>query len=390
MQPVQDLSIEDRVSRTQYQYTLRIRIQGARHLVRHGWCSACTRFPSCATWRATSRTRACGRYWIIDRSTASRLGLTPQMIDDTLYDAFGQRLVSTIFTELNQYRVILEVKPRVPERAGGAGGHLRAIAVRQSGAPERDHPAVRADRPALHQSPGPVPGRDRVLQPGARRVARRGGAGHRSGPAGAGHAGQHPGSLSGGGGGVPRVARQRADPDPGSGADGVYRAGCPLRELHPSDHDPVDAAVRRDGRVARADADADRPGCSRGDRHHPVDRHRHEERHHDDRLRAGGGAPRRQAAARGDLSGVPAALPADLDDYAGGAAGRAAAGTRRRRGRGAAQPAGHRHRRRLDRESAADALHHAGDLPGIRSAGAASGAPRAQGSGSAALGEERP
>ena len=51
---------------------------------------------------------------MIDRDTASRLGITPQMIDDTLYDAFGQRQVSTIFTQLNQYHVVLEVKPRVP------------------------------------------------------------------------------------------------------------------------------------------------------------------------------------------------------------------------------------------------------------------------------------
>src|SRR5207245_775341 len=47
----------------------------------------------------------------IDRDTASRLGVTPQMIDDTLYDAFGQRQVSTIFTQLNQYHVVLEVNP---------------------------------------------------------------------------------------------------------------------------------------------------------------------------------------------------------------------------------------------------------------------------------------
>src|SRR5438045_5176693 len=49
---------------------------------------------------------------VIDRDTASRLGILPQTIDDTLYDAFGQRQVSTIFTQLNQYRVILEVQPQ--------------------------------------------------------------------------------------------------------------------------------------------------------------------------------------------------------------------------------------------------------------------------------------
>ncbi len=48
---------------------------------------------------------------VIDRATASRLGITPEMIDDTLYDAFGQRQVSTMFTQLNQYHVVLEVDP---------------------------------------------------------------------------------------------------------------------------------------------------------------------------------------------------------------------------------------------------------------------------------------
>ena len=48
---------------------------------------------------------------VIDRNTASRFGITPQMIDDTLYDAFGQRQISIMFTQLNQYRVVLEVKP---------------------------------------------------------------------------------------------------------------------------------------------------------------------------------------------------------------------------------------------------------------------------------------
>src|SRR5208337_3734885 len=47
----------------------------------------------------------------IDRSTASRYGISTQLLDDTLYDAFGQRQISTIFTQLNQYRVVLEVKP---------------------------------------------------------------------------------------------------------------------------------------------------------------------------------------------------------------------------------------------------------------------------------------
>ena len=58
-----------------------------------------------------NRTRGCRHPLTIDRATASRLGVTPSVIDNTLYSAYGQRIVSTIFTQLNQYRVILEVKP---------------------------------------------------------------------------------------------------------------------------------------------------------------------------------------------------------------------------------------------------------------------------------------
>ena len=64
-----------------------------------------------ATWPAISRCRACRRRLVFDRDTASRLGITPSTIDQTLYDAYGQREVSTMFTQLNQYHVVLEVKP---------------------------------------------------------------------------------------------------------------------------------------------------------------------------------------------------------------------------------------------------------------------------------------
>ena len=82
----------------------------------------------------------------IDRSTASRLGITPQMIDDTLYDAFGQRQVSTMYTQLNQYHVVMEVEPRYWQRPET----LRDIYVRspdgRAGAAQRVH--VATSRPA--------------------------------------------------------------------------------------------------------------------------------------------------------------------------------------------------------------------------------------------------
>jgi multidrug efflux pump len=78
---------------------------------------------------------------VIDRSTASRLGITPQLIDDTLYDAFGQRQVSTIFTQLNQYRVVLAVKPGFQQNPsslqtiylrGASGGQVPLGAIAQA------------------------------------------------------------------------------------------------------------------------------------------------------------------------------------------------------------------------------------------------------------------
>ncbi len=70
---------------------------------------------------------------VIDRDTAARLGITPQTIDDTLYDAFGQRQVSTMYTQLNQYHVVMEVAPRVlaePRDAAATSTSARRTARR--------------------------------------------------------------------------------------------------------------------------------------------------------------------------------------------------------------------------------------------------------------------
>ena len=74
---------------------------------------------------------------IIDRDTAARLGVTPQMIDDALYNAFGQRQISTMYTQLNQYHVILEVDPDFRELAQRHQQHLPAHRVGRQGAAQR-------------------------------------------------------------------------------------------------------------------------------------------------------------------------------------------------------------------------------------------------------------
>ena len=111
---------------------------------------------------------------VIDRDTASRLGITPQMIDDALYDAFGQRQISIMFTQLNQYRVVLEVKPEFRRQPAGPRQHLHPLATGGQGATEHVH-ARRANRtvPLVDQPPGTVPGGDRLLQSRAGRLAGR-------------------------------------------------------------------------------------------------------------------------------------------------------------------------------------------------------------------------
>jgi len=118
MQPVQDLTVEDRVSRTQFQYTM----EGtdARDLasVSSQLVAKLRTLPQLRDVATDEQTGALQADLVIDRDTASRLGIMPAQIDNTLYDAFGQRQVSTIFTQLNQYHVILEVDPQFQQNPG--------------------------------------------------------------------------------------------------------------------------------------------------------------------------------------------------------------------------------------------------------------------------------
>jgi multidrug efflux pump len=122
LQSVQDLQIDSRVSRTQFQYTL----EDADLDELAGWAPKLVQ--ALRTERVlkdvTSDQEEAGLQvsLTIDRDTASRLGVSPQTIDDTLYDAFGQRQVSIIFTQLNLYRVILEVKPDMARSAQALDG----------------------------------------------------------------------------------------------------------------------------------------------------------------------------------------------------------------------------------------------------------------------------
>jgi multidrug efflux pump len=111
MQPVQDLTIETRVSRTQYQFS----VEDANPDELAQWVPKITdrlsHLSSFSDVASDLQDKGLQAFVQIDRDAAARLGITPAAIDNALYNAFGQRLVSTIFTQSNQYRVVLEVKP---------------------------------------------------------------------------------------------------------------------------------------------------------------------------------------------------------------------------------------------------------------------------------------
>jgi multidrug efflux pump len=112
LQPVQDLTVDDRVSRTEYQYTLEDPSQTELDSVSHDLVARLKKLPQLADVVTDQQLGGKAAMLVIDRATASRFGITPSTIDNTLYDAFGQRQVNTMYTQLNQYHVILETDPQ--------------------------------------------------------------------------------------------------------------------------------------------------------------------------------------------------------------------------------------------------------------------------------------
>jgi multidrug efflux pump len=148
LQPVQDLTVESTISRTQYQFAL----EDANPDELAEWTPRLVdklkQLPQLADVASDLEAQGLSAYIDIDRNTASRFGITPATIDNALYDAFGQRIISTIFTHSNQYRVILEADPMLqaslqslssiylPSATSGGQVPLSAIArVREQTAP---------------------------------------------------------------------------------------------------------------------------------------------------------------------------------------------------------------------------------------------------------------
>jgi multidrug efflux pump len=128
MQPVQDLTVEDRVSRTQFQYSLEDPDPKELAEWTPRFIARLQAIPELRDVASDQQSGGLQSTLVIDRNTASRFGITPQMVDDTLYDAYGQRQISIMFTQLNQYRVILEINPEFKKDPGD----LKNIYVRSA------------------------------------------------------------------------------------------------------------------------------------------------------------------------------------------------------------------------------------------------------------------
>ena len=131
MQPVQDITVEDRVSRTQYQYTLEDPDINELNLWTAKLVDKLKQIPELTDVATDQQTQGLAASLVIDRVTASRMGITPNMIDQTLYDGFGQRQVDTLYTQLNQYHVVIETMPEFQKNPN----KLQDIYVRSAIAP---------------------------------------------------------------------------------------------------------------------------------------------------------------------------------------------------------------------------------------------------------------
>ncbi len=152
LQPVQDLTIDSVVSRAQYQFVLQAATSASLNQFVPKFLAALNKVPAIRNVSTSYLDNGLSAYLSVDRDTAARFGVTAATIDNALYDSFGQRIISNIFTQSNQYRVILEADPSVQDSvasmnnmylptAGGGQVQLSAIAhVEQRPTPlEVDH-----------------------------------------------------------------------------------------------------------------------------------------------------------------------------------------------------------------------------------------------------------
>ena len=421
--PPQDIRIGGRQSNSLYQYTLQADELSDLRAWMPKLVDALKTEPILTDVNSDQQDKGLETDITIDRDTASRLGLTASQVDNTLYDAFGQRQVSTIYQSLNQYHVVMVVNSKYwqdPQAlaniyvstSGGAVtgtqssnavagtvkvGTARAGAATSVAADAARNASLNAIATTGHgaASTGQAVSTNRETMVPLSSFTRYG---MGTTPLAVNHQGQFvagtisfnlapdgslsdavdavnrqiarihmPGSIHGSfqgtAGTFEKALGNESDPHPGRHRRDLHCAGRPLRELRPSPHDPLDPSVGRHRR--RPGAHAVQCGIQRhrADRRLPPHRHRQEKRDHDDRLRHRGRKKRGPEPQGRHLQGEPAPLPAHPHDHPGGHAGRCSPCDRLRGGFRTPAPPWNLNRRGIDRQPTAHALHDPRGVP---------------------------
>ena len=372
----QNLTLGGRQSSSNYQYTLAANDKDALYAFAPQFETKLRATPGFEDVTSDYQLGSRQARVVIDRDAASRVGVPVQTIRSTLYAAFGNGQVSTIYSDVDSYQVILEIRPDLqltPDSIAGLyvrganGATVPLSAVTR---------IVIEGRAAVGQPPVATARRHRVVQPGEGCRAVAGQDADRGGRERSRQARRHQRLISGQRAGVRGVDEFDADPVPRRRHRYLHRPRCALRELQAPDHHPVGIACGRHRRGRGIDHRRDAPRRHRHHRRRHVDRHRQEERHHDDRLRTIGAARAGLDARTRDPRGVHQALPPDHDDNLCGHRRRAAAGARAGRGRGIAPAARRRGDGRAVGQPGPDAVHHPRGVPRHRGAGSAPSAAR--------------
>ena len=362
-QPVQDIQVSTRQSRSQYQYTLVSSSSEEVSLWSARLVEKLRMSPMMRDTVSEAQDGGLRAFVKVDRETAGRLGVSMQAINDALNDAFGQRQISTIYAQANQYRVVLEAMQQYQSDPSALS---RVFVPSTNGAQVPLSAVAKIERRTApltiqHQDQFPSVTVSFNLAPGASSERCR--LHHTHGAARDRHADVGHGNVLGRRGRVHALARWPALADPRRRHHHLYRARRALRELRPPLHHSHHPALGRHRRAARLDVRRHGFLVRGPDRHRAADGHREEERHHDDRLRAGCRANAGHVASGVHRAGKLAALPPDHDDDARCPVWRTPAGAGNGHRVGAQEPARRDHRRRTAAEPAAHALHHARDLP---------------------------
>ena len=377
MFPAQDVRVGGRWGRSQYQFTLWS--PDLDELLK--WVpKAVDRVKQVPGIVDVSTDREQGGFQLnvsIDRAAASRYGVRVQDIDAALANAYAQRQISTIYTERNQYRVVMEVDP-VYQRDPNDLAHIYVSGSNGAQVPLSNVAKFeRTIAPLVVNHQGQFPAvtisfglKEGVTLDVASEDIRRAILDMRL-----------PDVIQAEFAGDAKAFAMSAGAQPLlilAALISVYLVLGVLYEslAHPAD-DHLDAAVRRSRRAACAATLQRGAHDHRVHRHHPADRAGQEERHHAGRLRAGSRAPARAIAGARDLRGLHGALPPDHDDDACGVARCGPVRDRDGTGLRDAPPARHDHYRRAHRVADPDALHDAGDLSAARPAAPPVGRPRA-------------